>query len=387
MHRQFLLLAALGACAPSQQSLLAGHHYNEALAGVDEGALDGSAVLSRIAADLAPGLHVQALSAADLRARLPGQPAGLDDVALVRVIHDSNRVSLGGYHFSLVLLHDGAPPPPIDATIEALALRTGETLPEDRTVHHPGTSDYALVRKTRFPLLELFGRVAVNLVTLGTIHSMVPIVEDRGTPGHTATISPSDEEYARTSPAAASLHRWLADPRCEGAGERCERWQLWPRADARRTLAVVVQLSRYPSSALIYQLPLAPGPLEDALRVRFGDRMQTLDELARAAGTRPQVSFPVPVGYDSQNYLTDASKKLLCRLYRGNRRREPLRGRAGLLFTIELRAEAMTSSERQVVQLRDALIACGVPADQIELGEGHGYRTELRVRHDLDAAR
>lgn len=386
MHRLFLLLAALGACAPSQRSLLAGRHYREALAGVDQGALDGGAVLSRIATDLAPRLHLHALSAADLRAQLPGQPVGLDDVALVRVIHDSHQVSLPEYRLALALLHDGVPAPPIDTTIEALALRTGEALPGTRTVHHPGSDNYALVQKTRFPLLELFGRVAVNLVTLGTIHAMVPLVENRGSPAYSTTTRPSDEEYARASPGAASLHRWLADPRCPGAGERCQRWLLWPRADAQRTLAVVVHLSTYPPAALIYQLPLPPGPLERSLHARFGDRVQTLDELARAAGTRPQLSFPLAVEFDSRTHLTDRAKKALCRLYRGHRRRAPLRGRPGLRFTVELGFEATTASERQVVEVRDALLACGVPADQIELSEDDGFRVGLRVRHDLDAA-
>lgn len=386
MRRLCVLLAALAACAPSQRSLLAGRHYVEALAGVKEGALDGGAVLSRIAADLAPGLHVQALSAADLRAQLPGQPAGLDDVALVRVIHDSHQVTLPDYRLSIALLHDEVPAPPIDTRIEALALRTGEALPEARTVHHPAVNNYALVRKTRFPLLELFGRVVVNVATLGLVHPVIPIVENRGTPAHTTTIQPSEAEYAQTTPAAASLHRWLVEPRCSGAGARCERWLLWPRAEARRTLAVVVQVQAYPTAALIYELPLAPGRIEESLQARFGDRVQTLDELARAAGTRPQVSFPLPVAFDPNNHVTVRSKQALCRLYRGKRRHAPLQGRPGLRFTVELPAAAATTSERRIVQIREALLACGVPAEQIELSEGHGYDVRLRVRHDVDAA-
>ncbi len=385
MRRLLVVLAVLGACAPTQRRLLAGRHYREALVGVHEGALDGGAVLSRLAADLAPGLHVQALSAAQLRAAVPGQPAGFDDVALVRVLHDSHDVSLPQYHFAVALLHAGAPVPPISTTIEALALRTGEALPETRTVTHAAVNDYALVQKTRFPLLELFGRVAANVVTLGLIHEAVPIVENRGRPAYTQTIHPVDDEYATTTPGAESLRRWLARTPCDGLGERCERWLLWPRAATPRSLAVVVQVSTVPPAALIYELPLAPGPLEDSLRARFGDRVQTLDELARAAGTRPQVSFPVPVEFDDKADLTANSNKALCRLIRGTRRHPPLRDRPGLRFTAELPTQA-TASEHQVIAVRAALLACGVRADQIELTEDpYGFRVRLRVRHDLEA--
>jgi hypothetical protein len=384
MRRLLVMLVMLAACAPTQRRLLADRHYREALAGVEEGALDGGAVLSRLAVDLAPGLHVQALSAADLRARLPGQPAGLDDVALVRVLHDSHPVSLPDYRLSITLLHAGGPAPPVATTIEALALRTGEALPETRTVAHAAVNDYALVQRTRFPLLELFTRVAFNVATVGTMHALVPLVENRGTPGYTETIRPSDDEYARATPGAESLRRWLTDAHCDGLGERCERWLLWPRADAPRTLAVVIHLSTYPPAALIYEFPLPPGPLEDSLRARFGDRVQTLDDLARAAGTRPQVSFPLRVEFDERTHLTDSSKKALCRLFRGHRRHPPLRGRPGLHFTVELGARA-AAGDRKVVDVRDALLACGVAADQIELAEDDGHDVGLRVRHDLDA--
>lgn len=51
MRRRVVLLAlALVACAPSQARLLDRRHFPEALAGVDEGALDGGAVLAAIAA-------------------------------------------------------------------------------------------------------------------------------------------------------------------------------------------------------------------------------------------------------------------------------------------------------------------------------------------------
>jgi len=383
MRRLLPLLLLLCACAPSQRRLLAGRHYEEALAGVKQGALDGGVVLSRISADLAPGLHLRAVSAAELRAQLPGQPAGLDDVALVRVIHDSNNLSLRDYHVSVALLQAGVPVAAVDTSIAALARRTGETLPETRTIDHPADNDYALVQRSRFPGLELLGRLTVNLVTVGLIHPFVPIVENRGSPAYTETILPGDEDYARVTPGAESVRRWLATPSCSGLGERCERWLLWPRADEPRTLAVVVHLDSFDPPALIYQLPLPPGPLEQSLRARFGERVQTLADLARAAGTRGQLSFPLDIDVDDATHAPTAkSIQSLCRAHRGTRRHPGLRGRPGLRFTIELGAHASAGSQT-VLALRSALLACEVPQGQIELTEDDGHSVKLRVRHDL----
>jgi hypothetical protein len=386
MHRLLPLLALLCACAPTQRRLLGGRNYPEALAGVEQGALDGGVVLTKIAADLAPGIHLQALSPAELKAQLPGQPEGLGDLALVRVIHDSNQLTLPSYGVSFALLQADVPVAPVDTSILALARRTGEALPDTKTIDHPADNRYAVVSRTRFPGLELLGRLAVNIITVGLIHPVVPLVENKGTSAYTERIEPSEDDYARVTPGAESLRRWLIDPGCDGLGARCERWLLWPRAAEPRTLTVVVHLDTLDPPALIYPIPLPPGPLEDSLRARFGDRVQTLDALTRAAGARPQLSFPIKLRFDSLTHaLTRQAKKSLCRAHRGTRRHPGLQGRPGLRFTIEIGAHA-THAEQEALALRSALLACGVTTDQIELAEDPYYSVDLRVRHDLPAA-
>jgi hypothetical protein len=53
-------------------------------------------------------------------------------------------------------------------------------------------------------------------------------------------------------------------------------------------------------------------------------------------------------------------------------------------FTVELGARA-SAGDRGVVAVREALLACGVSADQIELTGDDGFAVGLRVHHDLDA--
>lgn len=384
-----LLLATLTACAPSQRRLLAGRHYPEALEGVDEGALDGGAVLSRIAHDLEIGAHVQAVPKDMLRASLPGGPTGFDDLALVRVIHDSHGVPLADYSVSFALLQGAEPVPPVDTTIVALTRRSGEALPQSTVIEHEGTTDYRLVVRTRRPLLEIFGRIIFNVATVGLLHGAVPIVRDQGTPAYREVQAPTAEDYARVSPAAEALMRWLAAPTCKGPGERCEQHLLWPRdPTGPLELLVVAQLGNYRHTALIYRVPLPPGPLEPGLQQIFGDRMRRLDEVVRDLGLRPQVSYLLPdPDFGPENALTPRSRRDLCLRVQGTRRRPGLLARPDLRFTIELGTLALTgdeNNERRAVQLREALLACGVAPGQIELAEAVRYDLGLRVRHAVD---
>lgn len=377
-----LLLAALCACAPSQQRLLAGRHYPEAFAGLDEGALDGGAVLAQLAADLEPALHLQAVSAAELRAQVPGGPAGLDDLVLVRAIHDSHQVTLPDYRVTLELRRDGPPIPPVDTSITALAQRTAEAVPEARTVAHAAEPRYVLDLTSRFPLLELVGRLTLSVMTLGA----VPLVRNVGTPARTEVIPPGADDYARTSPAAETLHRWLVAPECTGLGERCQQWLLWSRVEGPLELVVTVHPGRSGAAELIYRLPLPAGPLEHGLQARFGARVQPLEALARAAGTTPQVRYELTrlVGW---NEAIDAKEaRALCRALRGSRRRPGLLGRPGLVFTIEL-AGRPPPAEPGSLAVRDALLACGASPDQIEVVKDRASLFDLQVRHDLAPVR
>jgi len=390
MHRAVALslaaVALLGACAPSQRRLLAARHYPEALAGVDEGALDGGAVLGAIARDLEVGVHMQAVTADMLREQLPGAPAGFADLALVRVIHDSHAIPLPDYQVSFGLLAGAQPLPPVDTSIAALARRAGEALPEPEVVQHEGTTDVRLVVRTRRPLLEVFARVLVNVATVGLVHPIIPIVRNEGRPAYTEVRPLTPEDYARVSPAAESLLRWITPTSCTGLGERCERRLLWARdVSAPLTLLVVVHVGGYRDPALIYRIPLPPAGLDEGLHTIFGKRVRRVDELTRAAGLRPQVSYLLPdPRFGADNTMTPESRGRLCREIQGTRRRPGLLERAELRFTLEL-GRNEPDGEKRALQLRLALLACGISPAHIELAEPDGeLGLALRVRHAVD---
>ncbi|MCA9692307.1 MAG: hypothetical protein KC636_22095, partial [Myxococcales bacterium] len=301
----------------------------------------------------------------------------------VRVVHDSHAVPLYHAVVSVTLLQGGVPAPTIDASLPALAARTGETLPQSTVIHHPGTTDYRPVITTKRPLLEMFARVAFNVATVGVLHSVVPIVRDEGTPARTEVRPPSDEDYARESPAAEALSRWLSTPACGEPGERCERWFLWPRSLASPLeLAVVVHLRSYDPPALVYRLELQPGALEASLQQTFGDRIRPLAALARSSGAGLTVSWVLEyLSFEADSdRLTPASLRRLRRQLDGTRRHPGLRGRPELRFTVELGADA-PQRERRAMRLREALRSGGVAAEQIELTETVGASVTLRVRH------
>ncbi len=384
MPRRLLLPLLLAcACAPAQQRLLADRNYLEALAGVDQGALDGGVVLATIAADLQVGLHLQAIPADAVRAQLPGTSPTLDDLAVVRAIHDANHIPIYHLDVGFALLQNGVPIALPDPAPAALASSTGEPVPEARVVHVPADSHYRPVSKTRFPLAEMFGRVVFNVVTVGTMHEAVPIVEAVKHDAYTTVIEPTDLDYARVSPNAYSVHKWLADPGCRTVVDRCTRHLLWPRTTGPLELAVFVHLEATAAPTIVYRIPLPAGPLDEALRATFGDQVRSLETLARAAGVRPQVSYQLDIFEYRRGKLTRSWQRRLCRLIRGTRHHPGLKDRRDLRFTLEVR-EPDDEDVKQSLELRKTLLACGVPASAIALDERGPADFALRVSHSVD---
>src|SRR5690606_31545626 len=130
---------------------------------------------------------------------------------------------------SFGLLQGGEQVPPVDTSIEALARRSREALPQPEVIAHAGTTDYKLVVKTRRPGLEFFARVLFNVATVGLLHGVVPIVRDEGRRAYSEGRPPTPDDCARVSPAAEALMRSIAPSGCEGLGERCEQYVLWSR--------------------------------------------------------------------------------------------------------------------------------------------------------------
>ena len=370
-----LALVLLGGCAPSQAHLLRHRHYPEALAGVNDGALDGGAVLAAIADDLAVGLHVEAVSAARLREQLPGHPSGFDDLALVRVVHSSHALTLDRCDVTVSLVRDGVEVPEVDTSLPALAARASEALPEPETIEHAASHDLRLVQRTRFPLAELLGRLTVNIVTVGLIHEAIPIVEDRGSPGYTEVRQPDADDYARASPAAASVHEWLAYPGCWDAGQRCEAWQLWPREQANvgsQALEVTVAVGR--EGSLRYRIELPPGSLEQGLAAVFGARERPLAELAPV-----ELEYALIPEFDGTRLERD-DRRRLCARVRGRRGQPGLAEQPGVRVTIESVAGDAEVAAR-VAELRQTLLECGLPESRLEVVEGEPfYWPSLRVR-------
>ncbi len=383
MQRALLLLCTLVACAPSQQRLLAQRQYFEALAGVQEGALDGGPVLATIAADLQVGVHLEAIPVDAVRARLPGAAAGLDELAVVRAIHTANALPVPALDVDFALLRGGLPLAAIDTSSGALALRTGEPVPRARVIEYPAGSNLKLVA-TRVPLLGIFARVMFNVVTVGTMHSVVPVVRTEQHGAYTQVILPIESDYARVSPLAHTLHTWLGADTCETTGE-CRRHVLWPRISGPLELAVIVRVRTIDPQVIVYRIPLPAGTLDEALRATFGGRERSLEQLARETHVRPLVSYRLDVlDFNAKTRaLSNASRRRLCRLVRGTARQPGLLGRPELRMTLEIK-DPDADDERCALQGREALLRCGVAASQIDLDDRGPGDFVLRARHGVD---
>ena len=160
---------------------------------------------------------------------------------------------------------------------------------------------------------------------------------------------------------------------------------LWPRElTGPLELLVVVRIGWYRHGALLYRVPLPPGPLEQGLLAVFGDRMRPLDELTRAAWQRPQLTYMLPEPEFAGESLTPRSRKDLCARLGGGRRRPGLLSRPELRFTLEL-GEQVTGGEQQALQLvtaeRDQEAALGVGLDAL----GHHLAAQAGRQRDYGA--
>ncbi len=387
-----IALGLLAACAPTQRRLLAGHHYEEALAGAAKGELDGGELLAAIERDLEPGLHLQAVPASELRAHLGGV-AGVDGVVLVRVIHDANQIPIDSLDVSLSLLHRSTLLPPIEPDRETLAAVTGEPMPVPTVTVTPVVTRYKSVG-----FLELFGRVMVNVATVGLIHPVVPILPSERSGGVTIQHAPGEAEYRAQIPVAEALRQWLQPPSCNGGlGQVCRGYLLWPRpqlgGDAPLELAVSVGIggtSGQGDAAILYRLAIPPGALEGGLAAMFGDRQRTLEDLHRHHGRARIVVYPLDVLVAApRGGFTLASRSEFQRIVLGTRKQPGLRAHPGLRFRIDPARLPMaedTDRAAQVAELRLLLLSFGLSDQQIDIlsaptgpGLGHG----LQVQYEL----
>jgi hypothetical protein len=220
IHRLALLapgLAALAGCAPSAAYFVEHHRYDEAMCAVEKGKGDEDAarrlVAAAIARDLAPSLHVHAVTRAELEASIGAAGARVADrVLLLDVTLDAQKPQGVEGTFALSLRGSGVKAPaggkdPAGTGValarrELFAALVDETLPQQRqVVHAPNAAD-----KIDAALSSPGGFLAGlgELVTLG----LVPVTEITGVvKTRVTTIDPTDADYAKKAPAAETLYQ------------------------------------------------------------------------------------------------------------------------------------------------------------------------------------
>ncbi len=350
-------LVLLGpACASSQEKLLAGRHYEAALTGLPRGEVDGALLLNAIDVDLQVGLHMQAIGADAVRTQMAAAnarvPPGLDQVVMVRMLHDSNQVPVTMLTVTPSLLYGRSLLPPIEPDSETLAALVGEAPP--RTIRYQSVD-----------ALELLGRVTQN----------VPVG------------SPTVMRGGGVSPASEILRSWLQPQNCLTPTDACRGYLLWPRpragGDAPLELAVSLWLS--PSTAIIYRFALPPGSLEASLGMLFGDRVRTVQDLHRRHGRGRSVVYPLDIlEFTPDGRFTLASRRQFSRLVVGTRRRAGLRAYPGLRFIVD--PARFPGGEPAMAELRRLLLDLGLSHHQLEIRpppEGFERAAGLFITHEL----
>ena len=349
-----LVLLGLAGCA-SQQRLPAGRHYESALVGLPRGEVDGAALVNAIDADLQVGLHLQAIGAEGVRAQLAAAntraPPGLDQVVMVRVLHDSNQVPVTTLAVTLSLLSGRSLFPPVEPEPGNLAALIGET------PSPPGTP--ASPRHRSVGMLALLGRVMPDDTTSGSMPA---------------------------GPAARILQQWLQPNACMTPQDACRSHLLWPRprAGGDAPLELAVSLDFGHRVRILYRFALPPGSLEAALGVLFTDRVRSVQDLVRRHGRGRSVVYPLEIlEFTPDGLLTRASRRKFTRLVVGTRRHPGLRAYPGLRFVVDpIRCGGVMGSG----DLRRLLLELGLSDNQIEMRPGQGGwdpGAGLLVTHEL----
>lgn len=192
----------LGGCAPKAESLLARHDYREALcaASAHEGEAERRRVRAALERDLAPTIHIHAVTRAELEPVLGADAdALLARVVLLRVRASQNDSNIGRAFLDVEL-------PGVDklgAGADLMASLTGEQLPAPREVTVDTRTFGERVRDALRPAWFIAGGTW-NLLTLG----LIPVdVSPRihGGQVSTSTEYPSRTELVLAAPRAMAL--------------------------------------------------------------------------------------------------------------------------------------------------------------------------------------
>lgn len=283
----FALALALG-CKPSLQKLASGHHYDEAVAGANEGALPEHEVAAVVRGALDPALHVAVVPRAQLAALLGADSPDLDRHALLRVVYDSNTVPLASFSLDLRLRFGEVHVDPRPADLQQLAAAFQEPLPGPRTVE-PGALERGLTSAgNAMRVVGALGAMVLHISTLGLSSAVIgrDAMNPKMATAQSRTEYPTGAELRRAAPRAASIVDAAAhlhghctrDP-----GVRCSALLLvsdLPQGTGDAALELTLRYGRFPQVFERLEVALPPGAiLEDRLAARFGGAMRRLSEL------------------------------------------------------------------------------------------------------------
>lgn len=281
-----LLCLPLSACAPSLESLLRRHDYDDAVCAAmasPEAAARGGAAIEEA---LAPAVHLHAITAAEL-AQAPLPPALLQRYALLRLRYTGNRVPLSIFNLDLKVSAGAQRLRLLDLrAYPVLASLTGESLPQPRNVVRDHT---AILNAVLLPFVVMANVVSVPLT------GRVTYIDGR----RVVVVPPDDDDFARAAPRAWALRHLLRTECPEHTAGPCDSIIAVERPpdEAQAPLEVRIGLSFGPmlldsdrpegpvcrlDRAVTARLPPAPT-LEERVAARFGDRLRTFAELRAEA--------------------------------------------------------------------------------------------------------
>ena len=278
------LVIVFAGCVPSLPALVARHQYREAVCAArleGAGAAGEARVLDMLATELAPAVHLRALTRDELTGAWGDAGGRLAAAYELVLVTTSIRGSRFGDPFTVRFVD--ATTAPCDRI--ALAGVTGEPLPGARRVTSGADVVERLAAASSSPLAMLAG--LGEAATLG----IVPMLEMFGfvRPTTTTVYAPSEDEYRASAPVAQAAFEALSDQQNFERALHRHGVVLLRRGAGPSSVVVETRFAAHGDGVTCalgerYTVPLGDGAdLASRLRMRFGAAMVPLRALP---GTR-----------------------------------------------------------------------------------------------------